>query len=118
MATIPTLEELKALIKEQKLKIVVRKDDNPEEVLEKIKAKQAKLAEEAAEGSDTTEKEETKQEGTAKSSKKAVKVKSIAEYQKIIDEEGLELRITGVMRKKPEFIQAAIDKRRKVKKGK
>lgn len=112
MATVPTLEELKAIIKEENLKIVVRKDDNPEDVLEKIKAKRAKLAGEESEGSESTG-EGKKDAKPAATAAKKVKANPIAEYQKIIAEEGLNLRITGVMRKNPELIQASIDKRRK-----
>lgn len=115
----PTLAELKTLIKEEGLKIQVRNNVDPVAVLEKIRIKREELASGADEGASSGAEEdnlptpENNAGSTSKSTKKGKKLLSVNSVQKIIDAEGVNLRITRKLRGNLSRLNELLAERRK-----
>ena len=114
----PTLDELKAIIKAEGLKIRVVKDADPKDILAKIEKKRAKLAK-GAEGGNTPPTPETEPEVADPQSQDAendVELKSVNEIQKLIDKNDVNLRITKRLAKDLKRLNELYEVRLKEKK--
>lgn len=114
-----TLDDLRKVIADEGLKIAVRKDATVKSVLSRIEEKRAELkaaAEAPKEGAEDNETED--KDGSSSSVKMTPKQeagRTLSAFQKVIDDEGLNLRLSPMLKKNPCRIQERIEELRKKK---